>query len=165
MYSNDASNSGADGVHEIYTIEDGHIILYIVHSSDLFQEGNYYTAQIMQRVPDFSHNVSCGAYYTYEVRPRTALMVDGIVYDDAVLKNLSLNGEHTLGIQVYGMDENGNIAKSTCNADWIEYNANIDDDILIALRNFRYEYPEATTLSAVKGYFTQNDYNLLNIHL
>ena len=161
LYSNDASNSGADGVHEIYTIEDGHIILYIVHSSDLFQEGNYYTAQIMQRVPDFSHNVSCGAYYTYEVRPRTALVVDGIVYDDAVLKNLSLNGEHTLGIQVYGMDENGNIAKSTCNADWIEYNASIDDDILIALRNFRYEYPEATTLSTVKGNFTQNDYNLL----
>ena len=37
LYSNDASNNGADGVHEIYTIEDGHIILYIVHSSDLFQ--------------------------------------------------------------------------------------------------------------------------------
>ena len=161
LYSNEATNSGTDGVHEIYTIEDGHIILYIVHSSDLFQEGNFYTAQIMQRVPDFSHIVSCGAYYTYEVRPRTALMVDGIVYDDAVLKNLSLNGEHTLGIQVYGFDQNGDIAKSTANADWIKYNANIDDDILIALRNFRYEYPEATTLSTVKGNFTQNDYNLL----
>ena len=163
LYSNDASNNGADGVHEIYTIEDGHIILYIVHSSDLFQEGNYYTAQIMQRVPDFSHNVSCGAYYTYEVRPRTALTIDGIVYDDAVLKNLSINGKHTLGIQVYGFDQNGDIAKSTANADWFKLPENmLSNEVVSALRNFRYEYPTATVLQPVRGAFETRDYTLLN---
>ena len=163
LYSNDATNSGTDGVHEIYTIEDGHIILYIVHSSDLFQEGNFYTAQIMQRVPDFSHIVSCGAYYTYEVRPRTALTVDGIVYDDAVLKNLSINGKHTLGIQVYGFDSNGDMAKSTANADWFKLPENmLSDEVVSALRNFRYEYPTATALQPVRGAFETRDYNLLN---
>ena len=160
LYSNDASE---EAVHEIYTVEDGHIILYIVHSSALFQEGNYYTAQIMQRVPDFSHNVSCGAYYTYEVRPRTALTVDGIVYDEAVLKNLSINGEHTLGIQVYGFDSNGDIAKSTANADWFKLSENmLGDEVISALRNFRYEYPTATSLQPIKGIFETRDYNLLN---
>ena len=163
LYSNAASNSGADGVHEIYTIEDGHIILYIVHSSDLFQEGNFYTAQIMQRVPDFSHIVSCGAYYTYEVRPRTALTVDGIVYDDAILKNLSINGKHTLGIQVYGFDSNGDMAKSTANADWFKYEGELSPEIVSSLRNFRYEYPNATSLQPTKGLFEERNYNQLEI--
>ena len=161
LYSNDASK---EAVHEFYTIEnDGgknHLILYIVHSNSLFEEGNYYTAQVMQRVPDFT-NIECGAYYTYEVRPRTALTVNGKVYDDAVLKNLSINGKHTLGIQVYGFDENGNIATSTCNADWFKYDKELSPEITSALRNFRYEYPNATSLQSAKGRFEEKDYNQL----
>jgi hypothetical protein len=161
LYSNDASQ---EAVHEFYTIErdngKDHLILYIVHSNSLFQEGNYYTAQVMQRVPDFT-NINCGAYYTYMVRPRTALTIDGIVYDDAVLKNLSINGEHTLGIQVYGFDSDGNIATSTCNADWFKYKGELSSEALTAIRNFRYEYPTATSLQTIKGKFEQRDYNML----
>lgn len=128
---------GSDESDYFFTTEtssDGDVlVLYVVHKSNKFKANNKYYSIVTFENVDLSDTeklqnilAECSSYATFEVMPRTRIVLNGEERNSAVLQNLAV-GNYPLSVKAFGMDQNDKVVGYDCSADWLVVTKDMSD--------------------------------------
>lgn len=172
---------GSDKSDYFFTTEpssDGDVlVLYVVHKSNKFKANNKYYSIVTFENVDLSDTeelqnilAECSSYATFEVMPRTRIVLNGEERNSAVLQNLAV-GNYPLSVKAFGMDQNDKVVGYDCSADWLVVTKDMSDaekwGYADAIRSFRAEYgynvgKEVLSNTVFPGLYSLGDNLILN---